>query len=516
MAVMRTVLFALSLASMLGSCSSVSDFPTINSFTATPGSLPAGGGAVTLAWNVSGATTLSVDQTVGAVTPTGTGSASALVTAFTTFTLTAANSVGTTTSEALVTVAGPVTVHGTVVDQTSGLPLAGVTAIVTSGAFNQAAVTGADGTFTLAQVPTPYNVTLLDGTARYALEFVGLTRGDPVLPDVVGSPSASRRAATLTGEVTGGSYPESPSHATTWALFASPQTMNFFGEGCVTSSFTGPCSVINSAGSHSAQIGWLGLTGTTGALYVLQTVLDEAMLPVGYAYGQLADISLEDGATLSNQDLRLEGISTGALEGTVNVPLGMNFNGTRFSLLLSSTIPFPLTFDGSVSTTFRYVVPSLQNTSLLVAATGTVVGAPVVSATVQKRVSENGSPVTLSLPPPPTQVEPASGATGVSVTTPFAWTPFAQGVHIFQLSFDDEAFSQLALIVYTAASTASLPDLADAGLVLRPSTEYLWDVDGLAPVASIDALTAPGAIQSLKLRDYLESGSGPQQFTTGP
>ncbi len=68
--------------------------PTINSFTASPPSLPAGGGSVTLSWDVKDATTLSIDSGVGAVTGT---SKTVSVTSNTSFTLTATNAEGSTT-----------------------------------------------------------------------------------------------------------------------------------------------------------------------------------------------------------------------------------------------------------------------------------------------------------------------------------------------------------------------------------------------------------------------------------
>jgi hypothetical protein len=65
--------------------------PTITRFTATPQSLPAGGGSVTLEWEVKDATTLSIDGGVGAVT----GTSKALnLTSSKTFTLTASNERG--------------------------------------------------------------------------------------------------------------------------------------------------------------------------------------------------------------------------------------------------------------------------------------------------------------------------------------------------------------------------------------------------------------------------------------
>lgn len=89
---------AFSLALVLTACPSP---PSISSFTATPSSLPAGGGNVTLAWNVSGATLLAIDQGVGVVGGTST---TVTVTASKIFTLTASNSNGATTATTSVTV----------------------------------------------------------------------------------------------------------------------------------------------------------------------------------------------------------------------------------------------------------------------------------------------------------------------------------------------------------------------------------------------------------------------------
>ncbi len=79
--------------------------PVINAFSASPTTLTAGG-AATLSWNVTGATSLSINQGVGAVT--GTTRSVTLSTAGTyTFILTASNSSGTVTAQASVIVNAP-------------------------------------------------------------------------------------------------------------------------------------------------------------------------------------------------------------------------------------------------------------------------------------------------------------------------------------------------------------------------------------------------------------------------
>lgn len=96
--------------------------PTITSFTVSPTSLPAGGGSVTLSWEVMGADSLSIDRGVGAVTPVTTGSRpNVQVAANTTFTLTATNAAGSSTRTVSVTVAGGGGNSGTTVIVTNRL-----------------------------------------------------------------------------------------------------------------------------------------------------------------------------------------------------------------------------------------------------------------------------------------------------------------------------------------------------------------------------------------------------------
>ena len=83
--------------------------PTIGSFTASPTSIVSGSSA-TLSWAVTGATSASIDNSVGSVTPVTSGSVSVKPTATTTYTLSAANSGGSVTAQATVTVTQPVSV----------------------------------------------------------------------------------------------------------------------------------------------------------------------------------------------------------------------------------------------------------------------------------------------------------------------------------------------------------------------------------------------------------------------
>jgi alpha-tubulin suppressor-like RCC1 family protein len=74
--------------------------PVISSFSATPSTIPPGGSS-TLSWSVAGATNLSIDHGVGAVSGT---SVAVSPTAATTYTLNASNAAGTTSRTLTVTV----------------------------------------------------------------------------------------------------------------------------------------------------------------------------------------------------------------------------------------------------------------------------------------------------------------------------------------------------------------------------------------------------------------------------
>lgn len=87
--------------------------PVINYFTATPNNITLGS-SVTLSWNVTNATTVSIDNGVGNVAASG--SSIILPVATTTFTLTASNAAGSVTANTAVIVSG-------VSPPPSGLPI---------------------------------------------------------------------------------------------------------------------------------------------------------------------------------------------------------------------------------------------------------------------------------------------------------------------------------------------------------------------------------------------------------
>jgi hypothetical protein len=87
-----------------GSSTEVKNPPTINSFIATPSDLQTPG-EVTLEWDVTGASSLNINQSVGTVTPNDKGNKNVKVSTTQTFTLTAQNSAGSVSKDVTVNVA---------------------------------------------------------------------------------------------------------------------------------------------------------------------------------------------------------------------------------------------------------------------------------------------------------------------------------------------------------------------------------------------------------------------------
>jgi hypothetical protein len=473
--------------------------PTINSFTATPTSLPAGGGSVTLAWNVTGATSLSIDQSVGSVTPVTTGSTSANVTATTTFTLTATDSSGNSTMTAQVSVAsGPatITVSGTVIDEYGALA-AGETVLITSGTFSQSAVSNATGGFSVASVPTPYNATVLDSGGAIAVQYQGLTRADPSLVDVL--TLAQPRTSNLAGGFTGGTYPEPDATYSTQMVFASPQTD-------LESSTS--LSVPSLGSTYSGSVNWVGAATTTGAIYALEIHSSGAGLPLDFpGYGTLSNVLLEDMGSLTGQNVALGPVTTGTLSGTITPPAGYSVTAKDLYLVTAPAVVLEVVFDNSAPASFSYTAPNIADTSLTLLSNITGAGGSTVSTTTGLTATSSG--VAINPLAPPILSLPVASAAGVTVTTQFSWTNFT-GVYLVIF----KPTSGPVYYVFTTATSTTIPDLTSVGLPLPAATAYTWQILGFSAEATVDAVAVPGGIIGLELADGSIGESLTRDFTT--
>jgi hypothetical protein len=492
----RRMVLALLAAGAVAGCSSSSGpdggsgGPTITSFTAAPTSLPSGGGSVTLAWTVTGATSLSIDPGVGTVTPVTTGTTSTQVTAATTFTLTATSATGSSTQTASVTLATPQTVSGKVVDNQSQ-PVAALTVIIASGSFSASAVSGADGTFSVANVPMPYNATLISSNSS-VVEYVGLTRTDPTLTDLAAVTEAN--SSMLSGTLSGGNYPESADYSTSLA-FSSPQTSYLFND--------------DGSGGYAQNISWSGPSTTTGALYALQVHTVSGLAANFPGYGSLSSLALTSGTAAVAPVLTLSAVTNGTVGGTVTPASGYTLEEIDMFLQATPTVPLQFLADSSGTADFSYVVPSISGTSLQIEALAHS-AAGESSVVLQVGLTADSTGVSIAIPAAPILSLPVDVATNVTVTTPFSWTAFSGGVHV--LSIYGTGVPHFDVI--TAATTATLPDLVMEGISLPASANYSWQVIGFGPNQTVDGLAGPGGIEALVNDDFEEAVSLARTFTT--
>ncbi len=149
--------------------------PIIQSFTATPSTLPAGGGQVTLAWGVLGDDSLTIDQGVGDVS--GLDQTTVNVTQSTTFTLTATNEAGSNTRTVTVTVdPPPTTTTTTPTTSTTASTISSTTSTSTTSTSSTTVTTlpGGPNLRPTALVPTPV---VVDAGAQLQVSWTVANQG---------------------------------------------------------------------------------------------------------------------------------------------------------------------------------------------------------------------------------------------------------------------------------------------------------------------------------------------------
>jgi hypothetical protein len=336
--------------------------PVVRAFTATPGSILPGGTAQ-LAWLVTGATSLSIDQGVGTVTGTGVAVAPA---ATTTYTLTATNTAGTS--------ARSVTVNVAVAP--AGLTYSNNPATYTVGVAipaNMPSSTG--GTISSYSVSPALPAGLSLGTTNGVVTGTPTAAAALAVYTVTGSNAAGSATASLTVTVTSSSRPPAGlAYSTNPATYRQGETIP-----PNTPSSTG--GAIATYGVSPALPAGLSLSATTGVLTGIPTAA--TALAVYTITGQNLSGSTSAALTLT-------------VTGSSNPPTGLAYSTNPATYRVGESIP-PNTPSSTGGTITSYgVSPPLPAGLSLDPTTGVLTGIPTAATalTVYTITGQNGSGTT--------------------------------------------------------------------------------------------------------------------------
>jgi hypothetical protein len=386
-----------------------------------------------------------------------------------------------------------ITVTGKVVGPT-GQPVIGIPVFV--GTL-PSVVSDVNGGFTIPNVTTPYTITAVDGLQKMGIVFIGLTRSDPVLTFFL-TPSGTALSATVSGTISGGaSYPEPASHKTLVA-FVSPE---------IASGTT----VNTTTGTYTTSPSWFGPTTTTGTIHALQWQFDAGNLPVTFkGYGTKASVALSNSGVFAAQNIAMSPISQSSVSGSVTPPVGYTVSSKSVVVSLGTTGGITILSDATSTTTFTYNTPNVPSATLRLSAVASK--SPYQASAFKVGVPVNGTNQAITIPAAPEYSLPIAAATGVTDTTRFAWTAFANGVHLVLFS---GGAGQPVYQVVTSETSTKIPKLNSVGLVLPAAAAYSWRIIGIAPFSSIDQAAGAGLFSGILAGATVDGAFGTAGFSGG-
>ena len=366
-----------------------------------------------------------------------------------------------------------VAVKGVVQDK-NDVPIAGAKARIGSTVV----VADANGRFEIDGVVPPYDLDVWVTTTPkstypiIAARYVGLTRVDPALHllEYITPPHQAMLNVTLSAPL--------PSNEVANCQFANPARSEAMGQasGGVTQGST-----------FSLSVGWYttatSISGTLSCLVYKGTAFN----PTAFDTFASTTVTLNDGIAAS-ATLTLTPVSTGKLMVAVTLgsATGVNVEG---DILLPGGGVHPIGIVSAItSNPTTVLVPQLAGTTLrLQAFDGFTSGADVYTERFGFPVST--ASVQLTLPASIAATSPADGVTMFDPATPLVWSaPAGAAMHVI---IDPNDVNNAAYEVYTARSSATIPDLTAQGVPLPSGATYGWSVLTFGTSVSVDDIASP-------------------------
>jgi len=534
--------------------------PTIASFTANPTTVTAGQ-PTTLSWSVTGATSVTMDNGIGALAASGSGSISPAQT--TTYTLTATNTAGSATARVTVTVTASAPSVPTIVSftanpttVTAGQPttlswsVTGATSVTMDNGIGALPASGS-GPISPAQTTT-YTLTAANtagsATARVTVTVTAPAPGVPTIASFTANPSTvtAGQSTTLSWNVTGatsvtmdngvgalassGSRTIAPAQTTTYTLTAANSAGSSTARAMVTvtaapSAQPPTAPVLTSAtAANSSEVDLAWTAATSSATIAGYEIVRSGMARATVSGATLtyADRSVSPNATYTYSIWAFDSAghmspASNSMQITVpgsspSVPTIASFAASPSTMTAGQSVTLSWSVAGASSVTIdngvgavsavasRTISPS-QTTTYTLTATNSA-GSATARATVTVAAAPSNQPTTA---PVLTSATPAS-----SSEVDLAWTAATSAASISGYEILRNGM---------ARATVSGATLTYADRAVSPNATYtysIWAFDAaghMSPVSNSIQVTVPGSTTSAPM--IVSFTASPSTVTAG-
>jgi hypothetical protein len=382
---------------------------------------------------------------------------------------------------------GPATVQGTIIDFWRH-KVPSIAVRVSSSAGAVMATTDANGQFTASNVVPPYDVSFRisttgsGGTVVHVWLFKGLRRSNPTLQVYRGLPA---RSGTVNATISNLVF-DSSTTAVAVAVGSADGAFEFQtsppGTEYLSGAWSGPA--MTSATGHA--LAWKHIpngwpTDTTTGFIAYDT--------------RAMGLTEAAGGSSVTFDLATESITSGSITGTV-VSSGSERENDVYIHFTSGASIHLASLDVTTAD-FTYLVPTLPNASIAIAAQTGTISRPPFAVAHQDGLAAGQTGVRITIPVPATLIEPADGTKPLPANATFRWSG-GSGVSVWHLSsvnFYEDMF------IVTADKQAQLPAPADGGLALAAGQPYTWSVENHGNLATMDDATGSNGFLDSSSRD---------------
>lgn len=342
-------------------------------------------------------------------------------------------------------------------------------------------VTDDRGEFDFEGVPATFSISLsisyTDGGAFVLAGylFVDLTRRDPTLQVYQG---LARRSGYLT-RTTAATFPVPGGQRLSWQL-AGP-----YGSTAQDIASAAPRFTVYWNGPEQVD-------ATAHAIRMLNS--SPSNLPMSYLAHDEAPVTLSTTVDASHAlDLSSAGpLPSSMVSGSVTGSNG-GMRENHVYVRFNDDVAIQVVHDYGETDEYSYLVPSLADSSIAVAATRGQSDAPPYAVAYNDGVAADATNVDLDIPLAATLIAPAPGATNVDENTLFSWSGEDQ---VYMFTAKAESFAQYYYVI-TADKEAKLPILQTSEPGFRANTRYVWSVQTHRRFATVDeAAGADGYLDS--------------------